>query len=690
MGNIVTLVKKDNAGKFDWAPLYEAYVSGANGDPLNERDDGWMDGCCPLHDDTRPSFSFNRWSGYWLCRAGCGAGWPLDFLEAVAGLDGDDALEEIRELCGSLPPEIIPGPLTLTAYAVYCNLPVSFLQKLGLAECAKGVKIPYCTVDGQVFRYRYRLSLNKQGSRFAWGSGKGILPYGLENLHLAKKAGYLLLVEGESDVQTLLYAGIPALGSPGVAAWQKEWSALIPEGVQIYIWQEPDEGHVLVEKVLRAFPDAKIIKTTVEEKDPRQVWLNSRDKADFVQRINELLQTATTADDLQEAARRTEREAVWQKCKDLAMEPDILTPVLNTLSQVVAGEREALAILYLALTSRLLPRPINLLLQAPPGAGKSYLVDCVLQMFPESAYYKLTASSERAFIYSDENFAHRTVVVAEAAGLHSDGVAGTIIRELVWSSQLAYEVVEKTPDGLRPRKIIKDGPVGLITTTVKNVEGELATRLLVVELKDTPEQTRLILEAEAREAAGQATMPDLSHFAALQKWLELNGPANVIVPYAETLARLLKPSSVRLRRDFRQLLTLIMANAVLHRASRQTSSSGAIIASIDDYAAIYPLAVALFASTGEATLTPQQREAVEAVRRYYEQYHTSVTVKALSKLLGIDRTSTQRRVAAAIKKGFLVNLEDKPHRPAMLVPGDMAAEEDNSLPEPEMVARMSS
>ncbi|MGI9862668.1 CHC2 zinc finger domain-containing protein [Moorella naiadis] len=107
MGDVIKLTKRDNANKFDWAPLYEAYVSGANGGPLSERDDGWMDGCCPLHDDQRPSFSFNRWSGYWLCRAGCGAGWPLDFLEAVAGLDGDEALEEIRELCGSLPPEII-------------------------------------------------------------------------------------------------------------------------------------------------------------------------------------------------------------------------------------------------------------------------------------------------------------------------------------------------------------------------------------------------------------------------------------------------------------------------------------------------------------------------------------------------------------------------------------------------------
>ncbi|WP_169802212.1 LexA family protein [Neomoorella mulderi] len=505
----------------------------------------------------------------------------------------------------------------------------------------------------------------------------------MENLYLAKKAGYLLLVEGESDCHICWYAGIPALGSPGVAAWQREWSALIPEGVQIYIWQEPDEGHVLVEKVLRDFPDAKIIKTTVEEKDPRQVWLSSRDKADFVRRINELLQTATTADDLQGAARRTEREAAWQKCKDLATEPDILIHVLNTLSQVVAGEREALAVLYLALTSRLLPRPINLLLQAPPGAGKSYLVDRVLQMFPESAYYKLTASSERAFIYSDENFAHRTVVVAEAAGLHSDGVAGTIVRELIWGNKLAYEVVEKTPDGLRPRKIIKDGPVGLITTTVKNVEGELATRLLVVELKDTPEQTRLILEAEAREAAGQATMPDLSQFVALQKWLELNGPANVVVPYAETLAKLLKPSSVRVRRDFKQLLTLIMAYALLHQATRQVKDEGTIVATIEDYSNIYHIANNLFSSSSMEALTPAQNELVEAVRHHYASHSCSMTLRQLADALGIDKSAASRRLQAVLAKGYVRNLQDKPGQPAMLVPGDPPPDNNPVLPKPE-------
>src|SRR5437660_498520 len=77
------------------------------------------------------------------------------------------------------------------------------------------------------------------GSR--WSKGKGqLVPYGLERLGDARKAGYLVLVEGESDCWTLWYQGFPALGLPGAEmASVLEESALA--GIdQLYLVQEPD------------------------------------------------------------------------------------------------------------------------------------------------------------------------------------------------------------------------------------------------------------------------------------------------------------------------------------------------------------------------------------------------------------------------------------------------------------------
>ena len=79
-----------------------------------------------------------------------------------------------------------------------------------------GLQIPYHLPDGTLApRYRIRTALvAKEGSR--WSKGEGtIVPYGLGRLEEARKAGYLVLVEGESDCWTLWYHGFPALGLPG-------------------------------------------------------------------------------------------------------------------------------------------------------------------------------------------------------------------------------------------------------------------------------------------------------------------------------------------------------------------------------------------------------------------------------------------------------------------------------------------
>src|SRR5260370_8457949 len=104
-----------------------------------------------------------------------------------------------------------------------------------------GLHIPYHLVDGTLApRSRIRTALiAREGSRWSKGDGK-IVPYGLERLEEARKAGELVLVEGESDCWTLWYQGFPALGLPGAEmAGTLEESALAGVG-QAYIVQEPD------------------------------------------------------------------------------------------------------------------------------------------------------------------------------------------------------------------------------------------------------------------------------------------------------------------------------------------------------------------------------------------------------------------------------------------------------------------
>jgi hypothetical protein len=95
-----------------------------------------------------------------------------------------------------------------------------------------------------------------------------------------------------------------------------------------------------------------------------------------------------------------------------------------------AGDTEPCELVYVALTSRLLDRPLNLLLMGPSSAGKSFTVDMARKLFPFSAYHYVSASSKHAAIYSAENMKHRMLIIAERDSVPAHGAAATALRTL--------------------------------------------------------------------------------------------------------------------------------------------------------------------------------------------------------------------------------------------------------------------
>jgi putative DNA primase/helicase len=80
-------------------------------------------------------------------------------------------------------------------------LPADFLMSLGLENRPpRGVQVTYRMRDGTLApRQRIRTALVAKKGSF-WTKGVGVIvPYGLWRLEEARKAGFLVLVEGESD-----------------------------------------------------------------------------------------------------------------------------------------------------------------------------------------------------------------------------------------------------------------------------------------------------------------------------------------------------------------------------------------------------------------------------------------------------------------------------------------------------------
>jgi len=665
---------------------------------------GWT-ARCPSHDDRTNSLSIHEGDdGRVLlhCFAGCTTDpivsamhLTLSDLFRTAGTGGEGrSIPRNNTATVQHPPRTpqsataaTPVGCTLEQYAEAKRLPVDELIRFGLSQItyqgAPAVRMPYRLPDGTDGPVQFRVRLDKEpdgDDRFRWRSGSKSCLYGLWRLAQAHDTGYVMLVEGASDCHTLWHHGIPALGLPGASNYSDARDAAHFAGIEtIYVIVEPDTGGDSVKRWLATASIRERVRLVElgNYKDPSDLHVADPDR--FADRWHAALARALPWTQFAAEQADSEQQAAWELCRNLAHEPRILDTFAEGLTATgYAGDTRAPKLLYLALTSRRLDRPVSAVVKGPSSGGKSHAVERTLAYFPESAYYALSGMSERALAYGDEPLSHRMLIVYEAAGMAGE-MQSYLLRSLLSEGRIRYETVEKTSDGIRPRLIEREGPTGVIlTTTAVRLHPENETRLLSIPIADTQEQTRAVLRALA---IGCSEQLDLEPWRALQMWLE-HAERRVTIPYAEALAELVPPIAVRLRRDFGAVLNLIRAHALLHQATRERDKAGQIMATIDDYAVVRELVADLVSEGVEATVSATIRQTVEAVAALTAGDASAASVTQIAKALNLDKGAASRRVAAAREAGYLINLEDKKGRPARLVLGSDLPAELVILPDP--------
>jgi hypothetical protein len=370
---------------------------------------------------------------------------------------------------------------------------------------------------------------------------------------------------------------------------------------------------------------------------------------------------------------------------EIASDQHILDRFANALPMCgVVGEDRNAKLFYLALTSRVLDEPVSLAAKGVSGVGKSHTLDTVLRFFPESAYVEMTAMSERALVYSKDDFQHRTIVLFEAVALREQrektesNLTAYFVRSLLSEGRIRYPVTVRDKEGNFVTKTIqKDGPTNLIvTTTAISLHGENETRLISVSMNDSSAQTRAVFRQIAEGPSGTA---NLDPWRAFQGWLE-TAEHRVSIPYARHLADVIPSVAVRLRRDFKALLRLIETHAILHQLNRERDQTGRIVATEEDYLAVRDLVADLISDGVGATVPRSVRETVDTVRDLVPVQVDGVTVHAVAGALRLDRSTAQRRIQAARERGYLVNLEERRGRMGRYDMGEPMPDELDLLP----------
>jgi hypothetical protein len=393
----------------------------------------------------------------------------------------------------------------------------------------------------------------------------------------------------------------------------------------------------------------------------------------------------------------------------------------------------------LAQNTRCFDRPVNTFEMGPSGSGKNFVLGHVSDMLPPEDKYFISGGSPKSLIYDPRPIKHKVVIIAEASGMNTSNVEDNsfeyFLRTFMSEGEIRYQTVEKDPDTgqLVTVEKVREGPIVLCLTSTRDAHDENATRMLALYPDDSTAQTRRILDAIGRKAAGMAPEPKpLEPWHAYGRWLAA-GPREVVVPYAEALAALIPETAVRLRRDMNALISLIRAHAWMHQHHRARDAHGRILATLADYEAVRPLIAEAFGLSTTATVTSPIRRAVLAVReRLYAKArqelagmkspppdtpeHIKAGFQAMARRaqetgeeawvhgkavglriqlparvaqreLGLDKSTANRALRAAVEEGFLAHPPDSTPRARvateyMLGPVPLPSEGDHASPLP--------
>ncbi len=262
-----------------------------------------------------------------------------------------------------------------------------------------------------------------------------------------------------------------------------------------------------------------------------------------------------------------------EKAEALALlrSPELLARILEDFERCgVVGEETNKLMGYLAATSRLLDRPLAVVVQSSSSAGKSALMEAVLALLPAESQVKYSAMTGQSLFYMGEtNLSHKILAIVEEEGAERASYALKLLQS---EGELTIASTGKDPSTGRlvTHEYRVEGPVMIfLTTTAIDLDEELLNRCLVLSVDEAREQTRAIhrLQRERRTLEGLLAGKRREAIVALhQNAQRLLRPLAVVNPYAPELTFL--DTQIRTRRDHEKYLTLIDAIALLHQHQR--------------------------------------------------------------------------------------------------------------------------
>ena len=355
--------------------------------------------------------------------------------------------------------------------------------------------------------------------------------------------------------------------------------------------------------------------------------------------------------------------------------PSDLDEMRRLFPQIV-GENDNVKLLILALFSIKFHDPemriMGALIESVNSSGKSWLAKHILRplrMISDDLVIEFTRLSgaylERRF--QDESLDRKVIFIQEAEDSPNQ------LYLTLSEGRLRVGLVQRVDGEFRPIEIVAEGqPFLLATSTGWRGSPDLIHRILQIELDESREQTLKIMEFESKMASDPIYKEQFLKFsegcAKIFKriWEETPENVEVCIPYISLLEENFQNSEdldVKLRRDWRKFISLLMASALIFHKRRpmiKLNDRLIIIATLEDLRNVLPLVETSF----RETLTGLSEKELKVLDALEESDPPSLTYAEIARATGIPSSTLRHHIIPRLEsKGHvIVHREGRTHQ----------------------------
>jgi DNA primase catalytic core len=274
------------------------------------------------------------------------------------------------------------------------------------------------------------------------------------------------------------------------------------------------------------------------------------------------------------AEKKTMSDHEKREALEFLRSPDLLDQIQRDFDRCgFIGEETSRLFGYLATVSRVVDKPLGLLIVSRSGAGKSQLQDVITNFVPPEYLRKYTRATGQSLFYQKEgNLRYAVLAIAEEKGAE-DAIYSIRTLQSDQYLTIAVTITDPKTGHKRTEEYKVEGPVVIIITTTnpEALDFETRNRFVILTIDESKEQTERILmrqreryTLEGRKKKRTTEAIYRKHHNAHRLLLErMESGLEIVNPYSLDLTY---PSDkLLMRREHEKYMTLIVTITCLRQ-----------------------------------------------------------------------------------------------------------------------------